>query len=176
MTGKTEHRELTTRSGLRIHVRPATPADQADLAEFFRHVTPDDLRFRFLGNVKIGEERLAEMTDVDHETTESFIATDGRDGPIIALAMLACDRELTTGEVAVSIRGDYKNRGIGWELLGFVTEVAAAKGVRRVQSLESRQNRDAIELEQERGFKARSYEGDASLVLLEKAVTTAAHP
>lgn len=37
--------------------------------------------FAFLGTVKIGEGRLAEMTDVDHAQTESLIATAPGDQP-----------------------------------------------------------------------------------------------
>ena len=164
---------LTTRSGLQVHVRPASPDDLPALEAFFNQLTPEDLRFRFLGTVKVGQQQLTDMTQVDHDRTESFIATATEDGPIIATAMLACDADMTVGEVAVSIRADYRHRGIGWELLGFMTELAAAKGVKRVLSLESRLNRAAIELEQERGFRARAYDGDASLVLLEKSLAPA---
>jgi len=37
---------LTTRTGFRFEVRSARPEDEPVLAEFFTHVTPDDLRFR----------------------------------------------------------------------------------------------------------------------------------
>ena len=41
--------DLLTRGGVGIHVRPVRPDDEASLAELFRHVSPEDLRFRFLG-------------------------------------------------------------------------------------------------------------------------------
>ncbi|WQB99075.1 hypothetical protein U0R22_003245 [Mesorhizobium huakuii] len=43
---------LTTHTGFRFEVRRARPEDEPTLAEFFTHVTPEDLRFRFLGAVK----------------------------------------------------------------------------------------------------------------------------
>ena len=52
MTRNDWSRDLTTRTGLTFHVRPVHPDDEAALAEFFRHVTPEDLRFRFLAGVK----------------------------------------------------------------------------------------------------------------------------
>ena len=163
--------ELTTHSGFKFHVRTARPADEAALHEFFKHVTPEDLRFRFLTSVKeVGHDRLTQMTEVDHRQTESFIAFEHEDGPIIATAMLACDAGLETGEVAVSIRAGYKNRGIGWELLRHVTRYAEAKGVTRLQSLEDRSNASAIQLEREMGFTSRAYPGDSTLVLLEKTL------
>lgn len=165
--------ELTTHSGFKFRVRTARPDDEAALHEFFEHVTPEDLRFRFLTSVKeVGHDRLAQMTTVDHRQTESFVALEHDDGPIIAAAMLACDAGLETGEVAVSISAGYKNRGIGWELLRHVTRYAEAKGVTRLQSLESRSNVSAIQLEREMGFTSRAYPGDSTLVLLEKALAS----
>ena len=43
-----------------------------------------------------------------------------------------------------------------------------SKGVELLESIESRENREAIALEREMGFTATSYPGDASLVLVQK--------
>ena len=45
-------RDLITRTGFRFHVRPAMASDEAALGEFFTHVTPEDLRFRFLTGLR----------------------------------------------------------------------------------------------------------------------------
>ena len=165
--------ELTTHSGFKFFVRTARPGDEAALREFFAHLTPEDLRFRFLTSVKeVGPERLAQMTKVDHRTTESFLAYEVAEGPIIASAMLACDADLDTGEVAVSISVDYKNRGIGWELLRHLTRHAEAKGVSRLLSLEDKSNVSAIQLGREMGFASSVYLGDSTLVLLEKTLAS----
>lgn len=164
-------RDLTTHTGFIFHVRPATPDDEAALGTFFEHVTPEDRRFRFLSSVKaVGHDRLVAMTSVDHRQTESFLAFEHDGGPIIATAMLACDAGLDIGEVAVSISAHYKNRGIGWELLGHLTRYAEAKGVKRLQSLENRSNRSAIQLEKELGFTSETYPDDSTLVMLQKSL------
>ena len=67
--------DLTTRTGFRFHVRHATPQDGAIVAEFFKHVTPEDLRFRFLSGMKaVSHERLAEMTRIDDPHIVNFLA------------------------------------------------------------------------------------------------------
>ena len=153
---------LTTRNGFRFHIRPAGADDARGLATFFTTVTPEDLRFRFLSSVKaVGGAQLAAMTEVDHQHTESFIASENRNGPIIAAAMLACGPDLEVGEVAISVSADHKQRGIGWELLRHVTRFAQVKGVKRLQSLENRSNRAAIGVEQDSGFSVAPYGGDA---------------
>lgn len=166
-------RDLTTHTGFTFHVRPARPDDEAALAEFFQHVTPADLRFRFLGGVReVSHERLVAMTHVDHERTENFLAfaEDGR--TIIATAMLGCDVTLETGEVAISVHADYKHRGIGWELLRHVADYAEAKGLKTLEAVESRQNHEAIELEREQGFEVERHPDDATLVLIRKRLRT----
>lgn len=160
---------LNTRTGFRFRVRPAQPDNEAGLAEFFKHVTPEDLRFRFLTTLReVGHDRLAAMTKIDHRQTENFIALteDGR--TIIAFGMLSCDPALERGEVAISIRREYKHRGVGWELLRHICEVAKIKGVKAVESLEDRQNHEAIKIEREQGFEVDEFPDDARLVVLRR--------
>ena len=83
-------------------------------------------------------------------------------------ALLACDKAMDTGEIAVSIRSDYKGQGVGWALLDFLGREAQARGVRRVIAIESRDNHAAIELEREKGFTPEPFEGEPTLVILSK--------
>lgn len=176
-TGKTDRTvaaddwscDLLTRSGLVLHVRPVVPEDEAALADFFAHVTPQDLRFRFLGGVReVSHERLVAMTHVDHRLTENFLACTDGGRTIAATAMLACDDKLEKGEVAISVRADYKHKGVAWELLRHVARYAEAKGLKALEAIESRANHEAIELEREQGFVAEYYPDDATLVLIRK--------
>ncbi|WP_108397261.1 GNAT family N-acetyltransferase [Devosia submarina] len=162
-------RQRTTHSGFSFYVRPARPEDESELATFFEHVTPEDRRFRFLSSVKLGHDQLAAMTNVDHHQTESFVAL-GEGGKIVATGMLACDADLAVGEVAISVSGEFKNRGIGWEMLRHLTQYAEARGIQRLQSLENRANKSAIQIEEEFGFKSETYPGDSTLVLLQQTL------
>ena len=161
--------DLTTRSGLTIHVRPVREDDEAALSDFFEHVTPEDLHFRFLGGIReVSHDRLVSMTHVDHRQTENFIAVAEGGKSIIATAMLACDVSLDTGEVAISVRAEYKHMGVSWELLQHVARYAEAKGIKTLQSIESRQNYEAIALQQEQGFTIETHPDDATLLLVRK--------
>lgn len=161
---------LTTRSGFTFHVRPARPGDEERLAEFFRHVSEDDIRFRFLIALeKVGHDRLVAMTAVDHDRTENFLALDDG-GRILATGMLAADPKLERGEVAISIRTDHKRRGISWTLLEHIAAYAEARGIKTLESIEARENRAAIELEQEMGFTAHPLEDDPTLVLVRRTL------
>lgn len=157
---------LTTRTGFRFHVRPATRGDDGTLAGFFAHVTRDDLRFRFLNGLNVaGPGQIAALTHVDHHHTESVLA-------------------FTVGGemmIATAIRADHKGNGIGWELLAYVARHAEQLGVHTLEAIESRDNHAAIELERDMGFTAEQYPGDASLVLVSrkldfKTISSAAPP
>src|SRR5687768_3664292 len=110
--------QITTRSGVRLNVRPAAPEDEALLEAFFSRVTPDDLRFRFLSPVRRpGHDLVAPLVEVDHTTTENFLAFADEGDTLVATAMIAADPSLERAEVAIAVRADFKHKGVGWSLL-----------------------------------------------------------
>lgn len=160
---------LATRSGLTLAVRPATEADEPLLSAFFDAVSDEDRRFRFLGAAPhVSHEQLEPLVHADHFRSESYLAFDPANGTLVASGLLACDNALDTAEVAVSVRADYKGRGAGWALLDLLAEEAKHRGVRRVISIESRENQAAIEVERDKGFTPEAFEGDPTLVVLSK--------
>ena len=163
--------ELTTRTGFRFQVRQAQPSDTKTLAEFFTHVTPDDLRFRFMEGLKeVGPDLINMLASVDHNLVENFLAFDPLDGSMIATGMLACTSDRARAEVAMAVHEDYKRRGVSWELLQHITEFAKKKGVKILESIESPQNNAAIVLEREMGFTAVRDPDDPSFLILRKAL------
>jgi GNAT superfamily N-acetyltransferase len=123
------------------------------IAEFFTHVASDDLRFRFLSGQKtVSQAQLATMTRHDRHTENFLALVDG---------------------TPIAIRSDYKQRGVGWELLAYVARHAEATGVQILESIESRANHAAIELEREMGFTVTSCPGDASLVVVRRELQPA---
>ena len=164
--------DLTTRNGYVFRVRPAAPSDEAELGELFRHVDRDDLRFRFLSAIhKVGHDQLKALVTVDHEHVENFLAFDIASGRMIATAMLAADDTLSRAEVALAIRTDYKRLGISWTLLDHVAAFARAKGIQTLESIESRDNHQAIDLERERGWIASACPGDPASMILRMTLT-----
>lgn len=163
---------LTTRSGFEFHVRPVEPSDKQAFAEFFAHVTKEDLRFRFFSALpNVRDSLLNSLIDVDHDRKEDYLAFDIDDKTIIASAMIGAKEDKSEAEVAIVVRSDYKHRGMSWTFLKYVIEEAKRDGVRKLTSLESRDNHAAIGLEKEMGFTAKTCPGDATLVLLEFDLT-----
>ena len=161
---------LITRSGLTLSVRSATPEDEGQLEEFFEQVSEEDRRFRFLNaQPHVGHEQLRPIVEADHFRSESFLAFDAETGELVASGLLACDQPMEVAEIAVSVRSDYRNRGVGWAMLDLLAGEAQRRGVREVMAIEDRDNHAAIELEREKGFEPRAFEGDPHLVILAKS-------
>ena len=162
---------VTTRTGLRLYVRPVDYRDRKTLELFLASLAHEDLRFRFLTPLTRPSQSLLDaLVGVDHVDTEDFLAFAEVDGgkKLVASAMLAADPKMDRAEVAIAIRPDYKKRGVGWTLLDLVARNARARGIRRLESVECRDNRAAIDLEKEMGFTAEPYPGDSSLILVRK--------
>lgn len=166
MTGSEQCETLVTRSGLRLSVRPVSRDDGPMLKEFFAQVTIDDLRFRFLSGVNsVSDAQIAAMIQVDHKTTEDFLAFL-EDGTLAATALVARDDAGDRAEVAVVVRADCKGKGIGWTMLDHVAAYARAKGVTTLEAVESRQNQKALAVERDSGFSFKPYEDDSTLVVV----------
>lgn len=163
--------ELQTRSGFVAQVRPATDHDDAALTEFFEHVSKDDLRFRFLSAIQhVTPKQIEQMTHVDHRQTEDFLVFEKDGARIIGNAMLAADKRMETAEVAFTVHEDFKGKGLETALLEYVAKQAKARGIKKLQSIENRENHCTIELERKMGFTAKGIDGDPMLVLLEASL------
>ena len=161
--------ELKTRAGVKLLVRPVQISDEPKLAEFFTHVTKEDLRFRYLVGInQVSQARIAELAEIDHTQVENYLAFGEGGSPLIATAMLACDSKFERAEVAITIREDFKDQGIGWELLSHLAKAAQAKGVKVLESIEQRDNHAAIELERHMGFTTEADPDDPALVIVRK--------
>ncbi len=168
MAESAETTQLQTRAGLALSVRPVRKDDASLLRDFFTRVATDDLRFRFLtGLNEVSEDQIVAMVDVDHKQTEDFLAF-AENGELLATGLLASDKDQERAEVAIVVRADHKHQGIGWSLLGHIASYAKANGIKVLESVESRQNQSAIEVERDSGFAIKPYGDDPTLVIVSK--------
>lgn len=161
--------ELVTGSGFTFRVRPVMLQDHDELAAFFARLSLADLRFRFLSSLsRVDEERLMQMIEVDHGSTENFLAHEVGGSDIIATAMIAADETGKRAEVAIATRPDYKRRGIAKTLLEHVSHYARFEGIEILEAVACRENCAVMELEKKLGFTARPLPGESTLMLLQQ--------
>lgn len=159
---------LITRGGVHLRLRPVAVNDAALLAAFFSHLSADDLRFRFLDSCKQPSIRdISSLVEVDHRRTEHILAFDTSTGELVATLLISADAKMDVADVTIAVATDWKGRGIGWTLLRYASDLAFVRGVRKLRSVESPANHEALDVEHALGFHARTIDGDSSLVLVE---------
>jgi acetyltransferase len=162
---------IVTRAGVALHIRPAVPSDAALLSAFFRQVTPEDLRFRFLSSIgKVDLTQITVMTQVDYRRTISFLALEPA-GSVVAAVMLAADPDLERAEIAMSTRSDMKGKGVSYTLLQHVLRYAEAQGIAIIEAVEFADHDEALRMERELGFTALSCPDDPSLRIVRRALS-----
>jgi acetyltransferase len=159
---------LITRGRAQLRLRSATREDGPLLARFFSRLSPEDLRFRFLDSRKQpSAEEIVTMLEIDHRRGEHILAFDTSTGELIATLLLVADSGMESAEVTISVAADWKGQGIGWSLLRYASDLAHSRGIKKLRSVESRANHDALEVERALGFHAKPVEGDPGLVMVE---------
>lgn len=162
---------MRTIAGLNLNVRPVGPGDEVLLQRFYAQVEPEDLHNRFLTAARrVSSAQLEALTHGDHLHKETFVAFgDATDMPV-AVATIAADNALDAAEIAISVHRDFKARGVGWAFLKFLARFAKSIGVSRLQSIESRSNYSALEIEREMGFTLKPVADDQTLMIVEAEV------
>lgn len=163
--------ELFTRSGVALTVRPANPSDKPLLEDFFKHVSADDLRFRFLTTIRrVDDARIAELCMVDIPRTITFLALRGN--LVVAIGTFAGDPEAHKGEVALTTRPDWKHQGVSWSLLEHLIRFARTHGYREIASIEASDNAGALEVERDMGFRLSLLGADSGEFLASKTIAS----
>jgi acetyltransferase len=161
--------ELVTRDGVTLQVRPVAPDDEPVLAEFFRHVSPEDLRFRFLSAIHtVSHDQLAAMTQIDYHRAMHFLAFAGE--TLVASAFLVTVSDRTQAELALTVRAGWKHRGISWTLMQHVLRYALAEGIGSIEALESSENHAALRMERELGFTTAPCPGSSTEMIVRKVL------
>lgn len=165
---ETDGRYLITGGGARLRLRPVTPDDGPLLAAFSSRLTHEDLRFRFLDTRKQPNAAdIAALIEVDHRRAEHLLAFDTATGELVATLLIGADPGMDVADVTIAVASAWKGRGIGWTLLRHASHIAFVRGIRKLRSVESRDNHDALEVERALGFSARAIDGEPGLVLVE---------
>ena len=121
----------TTRDGERLTIRPIRPEDAERHGEFFRRLSPQDIRYRFFSAMReLSPEQLARLTQVDYDREMAFIAVREASGETAAVARLVCEPGEAEGEFAVIVQADLKGRGVASHLMRRLIGWTRGRGLR----------------------------------------------
>jgi acetyltransferase len=162
-------REIVTRTGKRVLVRPVRPEDEEIFLHFFKQVSDEDLRLRFFAPVRdFSHAFLARLTQMDYARGIAFVAIDPDTGEMMGAVRLHADANHETGEYAILMRSDLKGLGLGWELMCMMIEWAKTEGLRVVEGQVLRENTTMLDMCRRLGFEIRNdpHDGDIKIVTL----------
>jgi acyl-CoA hydrolase/GNAT superfamily N-acetyltransferase len=123
----------TTRTGLNLFLRPVKISDEPLLKDFFYSLSDESTYKRFISARRdMPHERLQEFVIIDY-TQETLILALLGDGEgneeVVAVGQYGIDESRHTAEVAIVVRDDFQNRGIGHQLLSHLTYLAKKQGL-----------------------------------------------
>lgn len=122
----------TTKAGQKLLLRPVKISDETLLKDFFYSLSDETMYQRFFSVRK----------DIPHEVLQKFIAVDytermiilailERDGKqlVCGLGQYSQNRDMHTAEIALVVRDECQNKGVGAELLAYLTYLAKKQGL-----------------------------------------------
>jgi RimJ/RimL family protein N-acetyltransferase len=177
MTASATHL-LCLPGGARFTARPIRPDDKPALAGFFRRLSEESRRRRFLApKPKLSARELAFLTEVDHDRHVALVALD-REGAIVGVARYAAwpDRP-DRAEIAFAVVDEWHGRGLGSALADRLVDHARRSGLTALTASTLNENAAAHALLRRLGFThVRSSSGvaDYELALAGGALAAAA--
>ena len=122
----------TTKTGLHLFLRPVKISDEPLLKDFFYSLSDRSLNRRFLSIRKdMPHERLQDFVIIDysHEVVILGVIGSAENELIVGVGQYGIDEKSHTAEVAFAVRDDHQNRGIGQEMLSYLTYLAKREGL-----------------------------------------------
>ena len=145
------------KDGWRVDVRPVRPEDEPLYVEFFKHVTPEDLRLRFFAKVKdFSHAFIARLTSSTTPAPSRLQPWTRTTGELMGVVRLHADANHQSGEYAILLRSDLKGRGLGWALMQLMIDYARADGLKTVEGQILRENTTMLAMCEALGFEAHS--------------------
>lgn len=145
----------TLRDRTQVLIRPLAPTDREAERTFIAGLSAESRRFRFLGAIQAPSERLLDrLTEVDqlHDVAFAAVVPEGAGERIVGVSRYSTDPTGQTCECAVTVSDEWHGRGLGTTLMRHLIEVARARGIRTMESIDSAENVEMRDLSRFLGF------------------------
>ena len=157
----------TLRDKSRVVIRPITPHDLEAERTFIEALSPESRRFRFLGEVRHPSEALLlRLTTPDYRRDVAFAAVVPEDAHerFVGVARYSASPDGLSCECAVAVLDEWHHKGLGSTLMRHLIEVARARGISYMYSIDSPENTAMSDLARFLGFDRSLEKDDPSLV------------
>ena len=146
----------TVKEGVEVLLRPVRISDEPLLKDFFYSLSDKSLYRRFVSS----------RQDMPHDRLQEFVAIDYTKEMVILAFLTDGDRETLAGmgqyninegtyyaDVAVVVRDEFQNRGIGTEMAGYLTQLAKRQGLHGFTAEVLAENRSMLHIFEKIGFE-----------------------
>lgn len=145
----------TTKSGVELLLRPVSIKDEPLLKEFFYSLSDKSFYRRFISTrVDMPHERIQKYIAIDY-TKEMIILAINKKGnreEVLGLGQYSIYEKSLTAEVAFLVKDKWQNKGIGMELLSYLTYLAKKNGLSGFTAEVLRENTSMLHLFESMGF------------------------
>jgi len=155
-----------TRHGVEVMIRPIRISDEPLLKDFWYHISERSMYLRFFSARRdMSHERLQEMVAIDYTQQMALLAVipQGAREDIIGVGRYFINPSSPTAEVTVVIRDDYHNKGIGTEMLSYLTHLARSNGLLGFTAEVLVENLPMLRLFSKMGFGVETISEDAGV-------------
>ena len=152
-----EHLETyrTTSEGFSLLLRPVKISDEPLLKDFFNFLSDQSLYRRFISVRKdTPHERLQDFVVIDYTKEMVILATikDAEVEKVVGVGQYGINETNHTAEVALVVRDEDQNKGVGLELLSYLTYLAKREGLLGFTAEVLVENKSMLHLFEKMGF------------------------
>lgn len=145
-----------TKTGMDIFFRPMRFTDEPLLKDFYHHLSDQSLYRRFISKRRdVPHERLQPLVVIDYtnEIAINAVIGEGAHESIVGVGRYYINPANHTAEVAFAVVDDYQGRGIGTELLSYLTYIAKRNGLQGFVADVLVDNEPMLHVFEKAGFK-----------------------
>jgi acetyltransferase len=120
-----------TKTGLEIGLRPMAVSDEPMVTTFMASLSQESLYFKLFRHARLDEEFLHRLATVDSTKQAAVVALTGDEGDeqVVGVGRYYVNDDHRTAEIMLTVRDDCHNRGIGRELISYLTSLAKKQGL-----------------------------------------------
>lgn len=149
--------QSSTRSGVRLCIRPLRPDDREREIEFINSLSERTRYYRLMTPLKFLPPHLLDrLMDIDYDRRMAFVATVEKDGreQFVGIARYGDTDRPDSVELGVTVTDSWQRCGIARLLIAELLRFARWRGIRHIEGIVLHDNRPMIELAKSLGFHA----------------------
>lgn len=129
---------LRLKDGREVFLRPLLEEDRELIVDLFNRISPQSVYQRFLTDLHaLPENLLHHLTHLDHLREFALVGVSHEEGreAIVAVGRYSLDPEEQLADLALAVRDDWQNLGLGKALLQRTVAIAREHGITRFGSM-----------------------------------------